>query len=249
MVQEDKGLNKVRSQEDSIMARSQERVQLSGSEGIDGYGTQDSDLNNFARHVGVVVADSQELESLVEDPCQPIGGTNFSNSRRSSRLKESEEVNVIDKATERAKVKDLEKGKGIVSTFPSIINSSNESLFQIASSLGISLGCSLDMAKGNLDLLRLQEQARVNLLLKSRKNKGQMTAETSTNQEDSEFVVFQESLSYEDVEDNEVVESNLNLVQLASVGRKKKKGGYPDLYSVKPSLKGGRGIYKTKIKK
>lgn len=167
LLQEDTGLKKVGRPEDNGVIRSQERVQLSGSEGIEGYGTQESDPDNFARQVGVVVADSQELDSFVEDSCKQHEGTNLSNSR----LKESEEVNVIDRAKERARVKDLEKGKCTISTFSSVINSSNDSLFHIASSLGISLGCSLEMVDSNLDLLRPQEQARANLLLESRKIK------------------------------------------------------------------------------
>lgn len=98
--------------DDNAVIGSQERVQLSGSEGIDGEGTQESDPDNFAKLVGVEVEDSQELDNIVDGSCQQHGGKNLSNPRRSSRLKESEEVNVIDKAKERAKFKDLEKGKG-----------------------------------------------------------------------------------------------------------------------------------------
>lgn len=100
------------SQDEHVGDSSQDRVQLSGSEGIDVIGTQESDLNDFAKQVGVVVDDSQELESFDADFCQQHGGKSLSNPRRSARLKDSEEVNVINRAKERAKVKDLEKGKG-----------------------------------------------------------------------------------------------------------------------------------------
>lgn len=55
--QEDKDMNKMSVQEDNAMTGSQEKVQLSGSEGMEGVGTQESDPNYFANQVGVVVAD------------------------------------------------------------------------------------------------------------------------------------------------------------------------------------------------
>lgn len=51
-----------------------------------------------------------------------------------------------------------------------------------------------------------------------------MQSKTNTNQNDPDAVVFQESLSDEEVEVSELVESNLTLYQLASVGRKKEEG-------------------------
>lgn len=48
----------VGSQDDNVVSGSQERVQLSGSEGIEGDGTQESEPDNFARRVGVVMEDS-----------------------------------------------------------------------------------------------------------------------------------------------------------------------------------------------
>lgn len=47
-----------------------------------------------------------------------------------------------------------------------------ESLFQIAASVGFDLGCSLLMVEHTLDLLKSQEQARVNMFLESRKKQG-----------------------------------------------------------------------------
>lgn len=44
-------------------------------------------------------------------------------------------------------------------------------------------------------------------------------------------------MSDEELKDFSIDESNMALIQLASVGRKKKKGGSLDLGSVKPSLK------------
>lgn len=56
-------------------------------------------------------------------------------------------------------------------------------------------------------------------------------------------------LSHEELEEIEVDESNLTLLQLASVGGKKKKGGTPDLCSIKPSPKSRWGRNKSKIRK
>lgn len=93
------------------------------------------------------------------------------------------------------------------------------------------MGYSLEMVENNLDLLKLQEQARVNLLLESRKSEGQMYDETDANQADPDFVVFQELLSYDDVDEIDGVDPNLDLLQLASVRRKKKKRGGGGLLS------------------
>lgn len=52
-----------------------------------------------------------ELDNFEEYLCHQHVGTS-SHNPTSSRLKESKELNVLDKAKERARVKDLEKRKG-----------------------------------------------------------------------------------------------------------------------------------------
>lgn len=181
-------LKKTAMQEDNVVDDNHEKVQLSGSEGSNVYGTQESDPDNFAKQVGVVISESQEIESQFDDS----GGRRLSHPRRSSRLKDSEAVNVIDKAKERAKIKDLEKGKGIKPFFPTVINSTNNSSFQFAYSLGFDLGCSLDMVEHNLKLLSSQEQAKVNLLLECKKNERQSQNEANIGQGDPDPIVLHE---------------------------------------------------------
>ena len=58
----------------------------------------------------------------------------------------------------KAKTLDKEEGNN---SFPSVLNTDNSTLIEIARLIGVDLGISLDRVEHNLDLIRLQENARV----------------------------------------------------------------------------------------
>ena len=68
------------------------------------------------------------------------------------------------------KAKNLDKneeGKEI----PTVLNSDDQTLIDIARLIGVDLGTSLDMIKNNLELIRIQEQARIAMFNEQHKEK------------------------------------------------------------------------------
>ena len=89
-------------------------------------------------------------------------------SRYSGRIAEKygDDVTMLDRAKE-LKSKNMAIDTGNLADFPTIANSSNATLLDIASVVGVSLGVSLDMVENNLSIMRAQEAARVNMFLAS----------------------------------------------------------------------------------
>jgi hypothetical protein len=82
----------------------------------------------------------------------------------SNRLAPKSDVPTLDRAKNRAMVRNLQSSEG--STYlPTIANTSDYSILDIASKVGIELGTTLDMIDTNLALIREEEQARVNIFL------------------------------------------------------------------------------------
>jgi hypothetical protein len=74
--------------------------------------------------------------------------------RRSSRLETNDEMKIADKATARAMAKDAFINKGMSSNPFSVFNTDNYVLMDIASNMGIELGCSFTDFVANLELIK-----------------------------------------------------------------------------------------------
>lgn len=102
--------------------------------------------------------------------------------RKCPRLKEVDDKNITDKAKERSRVKDLKWDRGMNMEIPSVVNSSNISLGQISSVLGVNLGCSLETIDQNIELIKNLEQARINLFIEEQKRQNQVTKNKGVDQ-------------------------------------------------------------------
>ncbi|KAM0821623.1 hypothetical protein ACQ4PT_072062 [Festuca glaucescens] len=140
------------------------RVDLSGDEGDKNVESESSlsmttKINNVhdgkspnhgkKKHKGVGI-----LEEIEE-----ANGNRFSN-----RLAPKSDVPIMDRAKNRAMVRNLQSSEGSTS-LPTLANTSDYSILDIASKVGIDLGTTLDMIDTNLALIREKEQARVNIFL------------------------------------------------------------------------------------
>ena len=80
--------------------------------------------------------------------------------RRCDRLKMKEDVRVADLAKERAAAKNNYGNSDDLDVF----TCSNLTLATMASAVGIDLGCSLEMINTNIDIMRILEQARQDIM-------------------------------------------------------------------------------------
>ncbi|PWZ46480.1 hypothetical protein Zm00014a_025952, partial [Zea mays] len=87
--------------------------------------------------------------------------------RKSSRLEKNEDIKVADKAISRAEAKDAFLNKGMNNNPFSLLNASNENLFDISNRIGVCLGPSVSSAIANLDLIRDLEMSRKILAIQS----------------------------------------------------------------------------------
>ena len=86
------------------------------------------------------------------------------------------------------KAKNLDKneeGKEI----PTVLNSDDQTLIDIARLIGVDLGTSLDMIENNLELIRLQEQARIAMFNEQHKEKNIEPANTNLNPSDIDAIL------------------------------------------------------------
>ena len=95
-------------------------------------------------------------------------GSDENSQRFSDRLAPKSDIPIMDRAKNLAKSKNLQTDGG--NPYPTVLNSSDSCILEIAELIGIDLSTTLDMVQLNLDLLRGQEQARVNLFLASRED-------------------------------------------------------------------------------
>jgi hypothetical protein len=120
-------------------------------------------------------------------------------------------------------VKNLQSSEGSTS-LPTLANTYDYSILDIASKVGIDLGTTFDMIDANLALIREQEQARVNIFL--RKEEDPEVLEYPTDMDNQPDVVDQVLLDILKMgkEDYEVLTDNLVFPYIGE-GKKKVEGG------------------------
>jgi hypothetical protein len=101
------------------------------------------------------------------------GSVDEGGQRYSDRLadKYPDDMPILDRAKILAKSKNLDKKEGTSDNFCTVLDTSDPTLIDIASVVGVSLGSSLDMISDNISLLRAQEEARDGLFKTSRNRK------------------------------------------------------------------------------
>lgn len=144
----------VASSEDDIEGEGEEgKVQLGESEEL--FDSQDSE-NAFAKSLGVVLPE-EELGSQEEE------------RRASKRFRDREDKKTMELAMGRKEAQNAFVNRGQDSSSP---HDKNISLANLASLIGVSLGCSIDAVDSNIKLINDLEEARVNLFLKEQQKTG-----------------------------------------------------------------------------
>lgn len=208
-----------------------EKVDLGDSEEF--LDSQESE-DNFARQVGVVIPE-EDLGSQDEE------------KRRSKRLRDKEDRNLQEVAMERkeAQFAFINKGQDQVPTF---VNDSNIDLVNMASLLGVSLGCALEDIDSNIHLLKNLESARINLFLKEQEGSRSVDGERKSGDDMPDEQILSELYSSEenesDIDDLDGLMKSLKI----SGSRQKAKRGILDMVKVTPKL-GKNKIGKKKKKK
>jgi hypothetical protein len=157
--------------------------------------------------------------------------------RFSDRLAgKNNDVPVLDRAINLAAAKkNLEGTSEIPCT---IVDSSDSTLFDISNLLGVDLGILIDLVKHNLNLIRSQEQARVNLFIQ---NRGDTSEVPAVNPEDTvlqpEVVdsILKDllALNYESNEDYSMLDFDAPLAGLMEELNRRK----PEVFLVKTPVK------------
>jgi hypothetical protein len=118
---------------------------------------------------------------------EEANGNKFNN-----RLSPKSDVPIMDRAKKISMAKNLQSSQGST-MLPTLANTSDYSTMDIASKVGIDLGTTLDMIDTNLDLIREQEHARVNIFLN--KEEGPEKMEYSVDMDNQQDVVDQALLN------------------------------------------------------
>jgi ADP-dependent phosphofructokinase/glucokinase len=118
-------------------------------------------------------------------------------------------------------VKNLQSSEGSTS-LPTLANTYDYSILDIASKVGIDLGTNLDMVDANVALIREQEQARVNIFL--RKEEDPEVLEYPTDMDNQPDVVDQVLLDILKMGNEDCVVLTDNLVTTYISGEKQKMG-------------------------
>lgn len=148
----------VASSEDDIEGEGEEgKVQLGESEEL--FDSQDSE-NAFAKSLGVVLPE-EEFGSQEEE------------RRASKRFRDREDKKTMELAMGRKEAQNAFVNRGQDSSSP---HDKIISLANLASLIGVSLGCSIDAVDSNIKLINDLEEARVNLFLKKNNKKLVITA-------------------------------------------------------------------------
>jgi hypothetical protein len=129
---------------------------------------------DFQAKVGEVVSiplTKEEKQDPVGKKSSEILVSTSEGIRKSSRLEKNDDIKVADKAISRAEAKDAFLNKGMNKNYFSLLNASNEDLFDISNRLGVCLGPSDSSAMANLDLIRDLEMSRKILAIQSCGNK------------------------------------------------------------------------------
>jgi hypothetical protein len=128
----------------------------------------------------------------------------------------------MDMAKKIAMAKNLQSSQGST-TLPTLANTSDYSILDIARKVGIDLGTALDMIDTNLALIREQEQARVNIFLSKEEDPEKM--EYPTDMDNQPDVVDQVLLDILKMGKEDCVVLTDNLVTTYISGQKQKVGG------------------------
>jgi hypothetical protein len=141
-----------------------ERVDLSGDEGdkcleFDSSLSMTTKVNNVLEGKSPNHGRKKHKDVGILEEIEEANGYRFSN-----RLAPKSDVPIMDMAKNIAMAKNLQSSQGS-NTLPTLANTSDYRILDIASKVGIELGTTLDMIDTNLALIREQEQARVNIFM------------------------------------------------------------------------------------
>jgi hypothetical protein len=119
---------------------------------------------------------------------------------------------------------------------PSFIHESNVSLIDIASVLGVNLGCAVDDIASNINLIRDLEMARINLFLKEGTNSEGQHCLDSFENSNPDLNVFSDDLDSEtNDEDFKEIEHVLKQIQSSARKMKQRKGNL-EIFKVTPKV-------------
>jgi hypothetical protein len=140
----------------------------------------------------------------------------------------------MDMAKKIAMAKNLQSSQGST-TLPTLANTSDYSILDIARKVGIDLGTALDMIDTNLALIREQEQARVNIFLSKEEDPGKK--EYPTDMDNQPDAVDQVLLDILKMGKEDCVALTDNLVTTCISGEKQKIGVAPVEFHCKTPIK------------
>jgi hypothetical protein len=147
------------------------RVDLYGDEGDRKYNSSLSmttKIKNVEEGKSPKYGKKKNKEVGILEEIEEANGNRFSNI-----LSPKSDVPIMDRAKKIAMQKNLQSSQGSTITLPTLANTSDYSILDIASKVGIDLGTTLDMIETNLVLIREQEHARVNIFLSREEDPGQ----------------------------------------------------------------------------
>ena len=162
--------------------------------------------------------DASQTDSFSEK-VRAIGMGATQEQRFSSRLasKNPDDVSILEKA-KNYKAKTTDKDEGTCSDLPTVLNTDNASMLEIASLIGVDLGTSLEMVEHNLDLIRLQEQARDAMYRERVKSKDKIEEPVSTNLLPSDVDKILKDLLMINQDDMDKELGNINLLNFCATG-------------------------------
>lgn len=177
----------------------------------------------------------KQLALVKDGKAKKLAAVDEGNRRRSNRNIHDDKA-TLDKAMDRAKVKNLDAGKGNKSPtlFPTVLSTHNDILVDIANKLGVQLGSSETEVDDNLNVIKELEQARTVMFLNSTKlsNDKVQLHEDLVNSFDPETLEKMDSSSEDEHEEDfvEMFEARFN-------SSERKMSGYTGVASVKPKIR------------
>ena len=154
---------------------------------------------------------------------------------------------------ERAKIikqAKFQENEGTLENFPTVLNSNCSNLLDIAHFVGLDLGASLDLAEQNIELIRLQEQARASFISGRKENNDNITEPISTTLHPSDVdAILKELLDInKNGGDGEIESLNMLDTCLVGLNRGPTNKHLNKVYSVKTPVKTVVRRRKKKIK-